>query len=244
MTPGSAPTAPSAVPADCQLTARHAEIPACDAMPEALKPILRRQMEVYAGFLEYTDHHIGCLLDVSTKLQILDDTLICFNTGDNGASAEGTLNGAYNEMANFNSLAALETLEFLMARYDKLGGPESYNHHAVGWAHAMNTPYQWTKQVASHWGGTRNGMVVHWPNGIRAKGEIRSQFQHGIDVAPTILEAAALPQPASVNAYRSGRSRLSACCIRSTTPRPRSDARRSTSKCSATAAFITSAGAR
>jgi arylsulfatase A-like enzyme len=187
------------IPADCRLTARHAEIPAWDDMPEALKPILRRQMEVYAGFLEYTDHHIGRLLDGLKKLRILDDTLVYYIIGDNGASAEGTLNGAYNEMANFNGLAALETLEFLMARYDKLGGPESYNHYAVGWAHAMSTPYQWTKQVASHWGGTRNGTIVHWPNGIKSKGEIRSQFHHVIDIAPTVLEAAALPQPISVN---------------------------------------------
>ena len=102
-------------------------------------------------------------------------------------------------MINFNGAAALETPEFLMARLDKLGGPESYNHYAVGWAHAMNTPYQWTKQVASHWGGTRNGTIVHWPKGIKAKGEIRSQFHHVIDVAPTILEAAGLPQPVSVD---------------------------------------------
>jgi arylsulfatase len=133
------------------------------------------------------------------KLTILDDTLVYYIVGDNGASAEGTLNGAYNEMANFNGLASLETPEFLMERYDKLGGPESYNHYAVGWAHAMSTPYQWTKQVASHWGGTRNGTIVHWPNGFKAEGEIRSQFHHVIDVAPTILEAAGLPEPLSVN---------------------------------------------
>ena len=187
------------IPEDCQLTVRHAEIPAWDEMPEALKPILRRQMEVYAGFLEYTDYHIGRLIDGLQKLTILDDTLVYYIIGDNGASAEGTLIGAYNEMANFNGLAALETPEFLMERYEKLGGPESYNHYAVGWAHAMSTPYQWTKQVASHWGGTRNGTVVHWPAGIKAKGEIRSQFHHVIDVAPTILEAAGLPEPVSVN---------------------------------------------
>jgi arylsulfatase len=133
------------------------------------------------------------------KLNLLEDTLVYYIVGDNGASAEGTLNGAYNEMANFNGLAALETPEFLMARLDQLGGPHSYNHYAVGWAHALNTPYQWTKQVASHWGGTRNGAVVHWPKGIRSKGEIRSQFTHVIDVAPTILDVAGLPQPESVN---------------------------------------------
>lgn len=187
------------IPADCELTARHEEIPAWGDMPEALKPILRRQMEVYAGFMEFTDHHVGRLLDSLEKLGILDDTLVYYIVGDNGASAEGTLNGAYNEMANFNGLAALETPEFLMARYDKLGGPESYNHYAVGWAHAMNTPYQWTKQVASHWGGTRNGTIVHWPKGIEAKGEMRSQFHHVIDIAPTILEAAGLPDPVEVN---------------------------------------------
>jgi arylsulfatase len=187
------------VPADCQLTERHKEIPAWDAMPENLKPVLRRQMEVYAGFLEYTDHHIGRLIDSLQKLGHLEDTLIYYIIGDNGASAEGTLNGTYNEMINFNGAAALETAEFLNARIDKLGGPDSYNHYAVGWAHAMNTPYQWTKQVASHWGGTRNGTIVHWPNGIKAKGEHRFQFHHVIDVAPTVLEAAGLPQPLAVN---------------------------------------------
>ena len=187
------------IPADCQLTKRHEQIPAWDEMPESLKPVLRRQMEVYAGFLEYTDHHVGRLLDNLKQLNILDDTLVYYIFGDNGASAEGTLNGTFNEMINFNGAAALETPEFLMERLDKLGGPESYNHYAVGWAHAMNTPYQWTKQVASHWGGTRNGTVVHWPKGIKAKGEVRSQFSHVIDVAPTILEAAGLPQPTTVD---------------------------------------------
>ena len=187
------------IPQDCQLTPRHKEIPAFDDMPEGFKPVLRREMEVYAGFMEYTDHHVGRLVDSLTKLGIADDTLIYYIAGDNGASAEGSLNGCYNEMSYFNGLQALETPEYLTARIDKLGGPESYNHYAVGWAHAMNTPYQWTKQVASHWGGTRNGTIVHWPKGIKAKGEIRSQFSHVIDVAPTILEAAGLPEPLSVN---------------------------------------------
>ena len=131
-------------------------------------------MEVYAGFLEYTDHHVGRLIDAWRSSNFLDNTLIYYILGDNGASAEGTLNGTYNEMINFNGMAGLETPEFLMERMDKLGGPESYNHFAVGWAHAMNTPYQWTKQVASHWGGTRNGTIVHWPNGIKEKGGIRT----------------------------------------------------------------------
>jgi arylsulfatase len=186
------------IPLDCDLTARHKEIPAWEEMPDALKPVLRRQMEVYAGYLEYVDHHVGRLLNSIEKLGILGETLVFYIIGDNGASAEGTLNGTFNEMINFNGAEALETPEFLMERIDKLGGPESYNHYAVGWAHAMNTPYQWTKQVASHWGGTRNGLIIHWPEGIKAQGELRTQFHHVIDVAPTILEAAGLPQPMMV----------------------------------------------
>jgi arylsulfatase len=132
-------------------------------------------------------------------LEILDDTLIYLMIGDNGASAEGTLQGAFNEMANFNGMAAIETPEFMMSKLDEFGGEGSYGHFAVGWAWAMNSPYQWTKQVASHWGGTRNGTVVHWPKGIKEKGGIRNQFTHCIDVAPTVLEAAGLPEPTSVN---------------------------------------------
>jgi arylsulfatase A-like enzyme len=187
------------IPPDCQLTPRHKEIPSWDEMPAALKPVLIRQMEVYAGFMEYADYHVGRLVDSIKKLNLLDDTLIYYIIGDNGASAEGTLHGTYNEMINFNGASALETPEFLMARIDKLGGPESYNHYAVGWAHALDTPYQWTKQVASHWGGTRNGTIVHWPNGVQGKGELRTQFHHVIDVAATILEAAKLPEPTFVN---------------------------------------------
>lgn len=187
------------IPADCQLTARNPEVPAWNEMPAAFRPVLARQMEVYAGFLEYTDHHIGRIVETIEKLGALDDTLIYYICGDNGASAEGSVNGCFNEMSYFNGLQALETPEYLTARLGKLGGPESYNHYAVGWALAMNTPYQWTKQVASHWGGTRNGTVVHWPKGIKARGEIRSQFTHVIDVAPTVLEAAGLPQPQSVH---------------------------------------------
>ena len=187
------------IPADAQLTPRHKEIPAWDDMPEDLKPVLRRQMEVYAGFFEYTDHHVGRLLDSLERGRLLDDTLVYYILGDNGASAEGTLNGTFNEMINFNGAAALETPEFLMERIDALGGPESYNHYAVGWAHAMDTPYQWTKQVASHFGGTRNGTIVHWPGGIQTKGELRNQFHHVIDIAPTVLEVSGLPEPATVN---------------------------------------------
>jgi arylsulfatase A-like enzyme len=187
------------IPDGAQLTKRHKEIPGWDEMPDNMKPVLARQMEVYAGFMEYTDHHVGRLIDALEKLGIIDDTLIYYIIGDNGASAEGTLQGTFNEMLNFNGLGALETPEYLMSKLDELGGPTSYNHYAVGWAHAMNTPYQWTKQVASHWGGTRNGTIVHWPKGIKGKGEHRDQFHHCIDVAPTVLEAAGLPEPTSVD---------------------------------------------
>ena len=187
------------VPADAELTVRHGEIPAWDDMPAELKPVLEREMEVYAGFLEHTDFHVGRLIDAIEDLGILDDTLIYYIIGDNGASAEGTLNGAFNEMANFNGMAALETPEFLLSKIDELGSPSSYNHYALGWAWANCAPFQWTKQVASHWGGTRNGTTVHWPNGIEDKGGLRSQFTHVIDIAPTILEAAGLPEPTMVN---------------------------------------------
>jgi arylsulfatase A-like enzyme len=187
------------IPADAELTARHEEISAWDDMPEALKPVLRRQMEIYAGFLEFTDFHVGRLLDALQDLGVLENTLVYYIIGDNGASAEGTMNGTYNEMINFNGAAALETPEFMIERLDDFGGPDSYNHYSVGWAHALCAPYQWTKQVASHWGGTRNGTIVHWPKAIKARGEVRSQFTHVIDVAPTVLEAAGLPQPTFVN---------------------------------------------
>ena len=187
---------------DAQLTKRHEEIPAWDAMPAALRPVLARQMELYAGFLEHTDHHVGRLIDALQDLAVLDDTLVYYIIGDNGASAEGSLNGCFNEMAVLNGLAGLETAEFVMSKIDKFGGPEAYNHYAVGWAHAMCAPYQWTKQVASHWGGTRNGTIVHWPRGIRARGEIRHQFHHVIDVAATLLEATGLPEPTIVNSVQ------------------------------------------
>jgi arylsulfatase A-like enzyme len=187
------------IPQDADLTERHEEIPAWDEMPEELKPILERQMEIYAGFLSHTDHHVGRLLDTIEELGIMDETLIYVIIGDNGASAEGTLQGSFNEMISLNGMSALETPEFMGARLEEFGGPESYNHYAVGWAWAMDAPFQWTKQVASHWGGTRNGTIVHWPRGIEGKGEVRSQFCHVIDVAPTVLEAAGIPEPTMVN---------------------------------------------
>jgi arylsulfatase len=189
------------IPENAELTARPKEIPAWDDMPDVLKPILARQMEVYAGFLEHVDYNIGRLVDTLEDLGVLDDTLIYYIIGDNGASAEGTPNGTFNESFILNGVE-LETVEFMASKIDQFGSPNSYNHYAVGWAHAMDTPYQWTKQVASHWGGTRNGAIVHWPRGLKAKGEMRSQFHHVIDVAPTILECAGLPEPIIVNSVQ------------------------------------------
>ena len=187
------------IPPDAELTARHDEIPAWDDMPDDLKPVLARQMEVYAGFLEHTDFQVGRLIDALADLDVLDDTLVYYIIGDNGASAEGQINGTFNEMMSLNGAAALESAEFMASKVDLFGTPEAYNHYAVGWAHAMDTPYQWTKQVASHWGGTRNGTIVHWPRGIAARGEVRSQFHHVIDIAPTVLDVAGLPEPTVVN---------------------------------------------
>ena len=193
------------VPKNAELTARPKEIQVWDEVNPKMKPVLARQMEVYAGFLEHTDHHVGRLIDTLRDLQILDDTLIYVIIGDNGASAEGTPNGTFNEMLMLNGITGIETPEFLTERIDKFGSPEAYNHYAVGWAHAMDTPYQWTKQVASHWGGTRNGTIVHRPRGIKAKGEIRLQFCHVIDLAPTVLDVAGLPEPTIVNSVQQAR---------------------------------------
>jgi arylsulfatase len=157
-----------------------------------MKKVLVREMEVYAGFMEHTDHHVGRLVDSLADLGILEDTLIYLIIGDNGASAEGSLQGCFNEMAPLTGFPQLETAEFLTERLDKLGGVEAYNHYAVGWAHAMDTPYQWTKQVALTSAAPVTGPIV-LAQGIKGKGEIRSQFHHVIDIAPTILEVAGLP---------------------------------------------------
>jgi arylsulfatase A-like enzyme len=187
------------IPQDAELTKRHDEIPAWDDMPAELKPVLARQMEIYAGFMEQTDHEVGRVIEAIADLGVLDDTLIYYILGDNGASAEGTPNGCFNEMTTLNGMPGIETTDFLLSKIEDFGTPKAYNHYAVGWAHALCTPYQWTKQIASHWGGTRNGTIVHWPNGFSDKGKSRNQFHHVIDVAPTILEAAGLPAPISVN---------------------------------------------
>ena len=187
------------IPADAELTDRPEEIPAWDDIDDDLKPVLARQMEVFAGFLSHTDHHAGRLIAALEELEILEDTLVLYLIGDNGASAEGTPHGTFNELLVFNQSMDLETTEFLKAHIDEFGTPAANNHYAVGWAHATCTPYQWTKQVASHFGGTRNGMVAHWPAGFAARAETRAQFHHVTDITPTILDAAGIPAPTFVH---------------------------------------------
>jgi arylsulfatase len=187
------------IPQDAELTARPEEIPAWDETPDDMKPIFARQMEVYAGFLEHTDHHVGRVIDALEELELLEDTLVYVIIGDNGASAEGTPNGCFNELTVLNGAGGLETVDFMTAHIEDFGTPKAYNHYSVAWAHAMDTPYQWTKQVASHWGGTRNGAIVHWPSRFKARGEVRTQFHHVIDVAATVLDVAGLPEPSFVH---------------------------------------------
>ena len=185
------------IPADAKLSPRPKEIPAWDSFTRDEQRLFARQMEVFAGFAAHTDHEIGRLIGQLEKLGVLDNTLVMYIAGDNGASSEGGAVGTYNENAALNSVD--DTTARMLTLIDKWGGPETSPHYAMGWAWAGNTPYQWVKQVASHLGGTRTGMAVRWPKGFSAKGEIRSQFSHVNDVAPTILAAARIPQPRKVN---------------------------------------------
>jgi len=185
------------VPAETKLAPKPAAIKDWAALSPDEKKLFARQMEVFAGFGEYADTEVGRLIKSLEESGQLDNTLIFYIVGDNGASAEGGMVGLYNEMTYFNGVH--ETVQDILKHYDELGGPTTYPHYAAGWAVAGDTPFTWTKQVASSYGGTRNGVVIHWPKGIRAKGEVRSQWHHVIDIAPTILEAASLPEPKSVN---------------------------------------------
>ncbi|MEI6152625.1 MAG: arylsulfatase [Deltaproteobacteria bacterium] len=185
------------VPADTKLAPKPEAIKDWDKLTADEKKLFTRQMEVYAGFGEYTDTEIGRLVKAIEDMGQLDNTLIFYIVGDNGASAEGGMNGNFNEMTYFNGVN--ETVQDVLKHYDELGGPNTYGHYAAGWAVAGDTPFSWTKQVASNYGGTRNGMVIHWPKGFKAKNEVRSQWHHVIDIAPTILEAAGLPEPKAVN---------------------------------------------
>lgn len=185
------------IPKGTRLTPRDQNIPSWDTRSEDEKKVYTRLMENYAGYMEYTDHQVGRLIDSLDASGELDNTLVMYVVGDNGASAEGGLEGTFSELASL--LGVQLGLESTIRRIDEIGGPKSEPHVPVGWAWAMNAPFQWTKQVASHFGGTRNPLVVHWPKGIKAKGEIRDQFHHVIDVVPTILEACKIPEPKVVN---------------------------------------------
>jgi arylsulfatase A-like enzyme len=188
------------VPAGTQLAPRPEAIPAWDSLSADEKRLYIRQMEVFAGFIEMTDHEIGRLIKAIEDIGQLDNTLVLFVYGDNGTSAEGGRNGMFNEYTYFNGIP--EQVADMIKHLDEWGGPGTYPHMAAGWAVALDTPYQWTKQVASDHGGTKVGMAVRWPKGIKAKGEQRTQFHHVIDIAPTILEAAGLPEPKIVNGVK------------------------------------------
>ena len=182
---------------DAELTEHPKDIPAWDGLDDDRHRLFSRMMEGYAGFATHTDEQVGRVVDAIEDLGILDNTIIVYILGDNGASGEGGPDGSLNEYAAYNLVE--ETVEEMITHIDEIGSDRLFNHYMVGWAHAMNTPYQRTKQIASHWGGTRTGMIVHWPAGIEARGGIRDQFTHVIDVAPTILQAAGIPEPTSVN---------------------------------------------
>ncbi|MDO9298098.1 arylsulfatase [Bradyrhizobium sp.] len=185
------------VPAGTKLAPKPEAIKDWASLSADEKKLFTRQMEVFAGFGEYTDTEIGRLIKGIEATGQLDNTLIFYIVGDNGASAEGGMSGMFNEMTYFNGVQ--ETVQDVLKHYDDLGGPNTYSHYAAGWAVAGDTPFTWTKQVASSYGGTRNGMVVSWPKAIKAKNEVRSQWHHVIDIVPTILQAAGLPEPKSVN---------------------------------------------
>lgn len=185
------------VPQGTKLTKRSAGIRAWDSLNDKEKELYAHMMEVYAGALSHADHQFGKIIDAIEDIGELDNTLIIYIQGDNGASAEGSPDGLLNEMTFFNNIEV--PFDEVYKRKDELGGPNTFNHYPIGWAHAMDTPFQWTKQVASHFGGTRNGMVISWPQKIKHVGQICSQFHHVIDITPTILDAAGLPAPDSID---------------------------------------------
>ncbi len=185
------------VPAGTKLAPKPEAIEDWDALSADEKKLFARQMETYAGFGEYCDHEIGRLFDAIAESGETENTLVFYILGDNGTSAEGGMNGMFNEMTYFNGVQ--ETVAAMMKHYDEWGSHTTYPHMAAGWAVAGDTPFMWTKQVPSNFGGTRNGMIVSWPKHLKNVNEVRPQFHHVIDVAPTILEAAGLPEPTSVN---------------------------------------------
>lgn len=185
------------VPQGTKLAPKPEAIPDWDSLSADEKRLFARQAEVFAAFVEYTDHEIGRLIQAIEDSGQADNTLIVLIYGDNGTSAEGGRSGMFSEMTYFNGVQ--ETVPDMLKFIDRWGGPETYPHMAAGWAVAFDTPYQWTKQMGSDFGGTKVGMAIRWPKGIQTKGELRTQFSHVIDIAPTVLEAAGLPEPRVVN---------------------------------------------
>ena len=188
------------VPAGTRLAPKPPAIKDWDKLSADEKRLFARQAEVFAAFAEYTDHEVGRMLQAFEEAGQADNTLVFYIAGDNGTSGEGGENGMYSEMTYFNGVQ--EKVEDMLKLIDKWGGPETYPHMAAGWAVALDAPFGWMKQVGADFGGTRNGMVVSWPKGIKAKNEIRTQFSHVIDVAPTVLQAARLPEPKMVNGIK------------------------------------------
>jgi len=188
------------VPESTTLAPKPKDIKDWDKLSEDEKKLFTRQMEVYAGFAEHTDYEIGRLIAAIEELGVKDNTMIVFIAGDNGASAEGQMNGMFSEMTYFNGVS--ETVPDMLKHYDDWGSASTYPHFSAGWAVAMNAPFSYTKQVASDFGGTRNGMIIRWPKGIKAKGEVRSQFGHVIDIAPTVYEVTKIPSPKVVNGIK------------------------------------------
>ena len=191
------------IPADAELTPRNEAFPAWDEIPDKLKAFYARQMEVYAGYSENADHNVGRVIDAIDELGELDNTLIIWIWGDNGASMEGTVTGSFNELTMQNGIPLTDEMQLQLS--ERYGGIEAWGgelmdpHYGAAWAWAGNTPFQWGKQVGSHLGGTRNPMVIHWPERVTGTGALRSQFTHVIDVAPTILDIAGIPVPSSVD---------------------------------------------
>jgi arylsulfatase len=185
------------IPPDTVLTPRPAGLPSWDTLTSDQKKIAARLMEVFAGLMAQTDHEIGRIVDAVAATGQLDDTLIIYIAGDNGASLQGDMEGKFSIQATDNG--AQETTADLLNRLEEIGSESSSPQYSTGWAWAGNTPFQWGKQFASHLGGTRDPLVIHWPNRIKKTGGIRHQYHHLIDIAPTLLEAARLPVPALVN---------------------------------------------
>ena len=185
-------------PANTQLTAWPDTLPKWDSLSLLQKKLYAREAEVFAGYAAYTDNEIGRVIQAVEDMGKLDNTLIIYISGDNGTSAEGTLEGTPNQMTAYNGILKLPEAE-LMLHYEDWGSDKTYPHMSVAWSWAFDTPFKWTKQVASHFGGTRQGMAISWPGHIKDVGGIRSQFHHIIDIVPTILEATGIQAPATVN---------------------------------------------